>query len=417
MRRTLGIDSRLTGFNFIQFIFVLMLIHKVSYAQSLAKARFTEFESFVNEEIEEGKLGGAITMVSKNNEIIHFKSYGYCDVENGVPMSSDIMIPIASMTKIITSIAVLQLVDQGVLDLDSPVERYVPEFSDLTVLKDTMGLLVEDVRNKPTIRDLMRHTSGMVYGGENTYTDTQYVEAGFRTWERSLHEFVVKVAEIPLAFHPNEDWDYSYSHDILGYIIQEVSGLSLDHYLETKIFAPMGLDFIGFCVPENRSHLLSSLYRFENNRLLLEDDRDSSIYTKCPKALSGGGGWWSSYGGLVATIEEFHEICRVLLDFGKYNGMKLLSSRSVESMISNQIGQHNAFRSKYGLGVGVIQGASASHEDVIVYWSGAPYNTHFWIDYSDRTIGILYTNTAPFGHLDIRNKFRKMVSSELAQRN
>ena len=395
------------------FSFCLALAMSLSYSQYTQDVNFNALNTFLEASIADGNLAGAITLVSIDSEIVHLKSSGYADIQGRIPMNEEMLVPLGSMTKIITSIAILQLSEQGKLSIDDPVEKYIPEFKKLKVVTDSIAQVFKPISIKPTIRDLLRHTSGMVYGGEDTYTDVQYKRAGFRSWQGTLSNFVKKVAEIPLAFQPNEDWDYSYSHDVLGYIIEQVSQMSLGDYFNSQIFEPLGLEHIAFHIPDTKTDMLSNLYRYEDGRLKLEDARSSSIYRTLPNALSAGGGWSTSYGGLLSSIKEFYIISKVLLDFGQFNKNELLRSASVIEMISNQIGDFDAYGNKYGLGVGVIQGASGTNLDNTIFWAGAPYNTYFWIDYSKKVIAILFTNTAPFGHLEIRKKFKELVTEEL----
>lgn len=370
---------------------------------------FSSIDNYFNQHIDSGKIAGAITLIAKNNEILQLKSYGYIDVENSIPMRNEIMIPIASMTKIITSIALLQLHEKKALNIDDPIEQYLPAFKNIKVLVNPDTSLTEELRNKPTIRDFLRHTSGMVYSGGKSVTDKLYREAGFREWEGSTQEFVKKVSEIPLAFQPNKNWSYSYSHDVLGCLIETVSKKPLDQYCREEIFNPLGLVNTDFYIPKEKADQISNLYNYKNGELTIDDNRTSSIYNNLPIAISGGGGWWSSYGGVVTTIKEFLTISRLLLDYGSYNGKTILNKETMTEMITNQIGDFNAYGNKYGLGVGITESSSGLVSENEIFWAGAPYNTYFWVDYKDKVIGILFTNTAPFGHLGMMDKFKELT--------
>jgi CubicO group peptidase (beta-lactamase class C family) len=377
-----------------------------------SKDRLSKIDTFFNDKIAKKELAGVVTLIAKNGKIQHFKSFGYIDIEKSIPMNNDVIIPIGSMTKVITSIAVMILYEEGKFLLNDPVEKYIPEFRDLEVLFKSDTLLIENLKSKPTIRDLMRHTSGMVYSGGNTVSDSLYREAGFRNWDKSLPEFIEKVSEIPLAFQPGEKYQYSYSYDVLGYFVEVLSGLPLDKFCKERIFSPLGLQNTGFFVPTEISGQLSNLYVYQDSILKVEDFRDSSIYNQLPKAISGGGGWWNSYGGVVTTVSDFYIISDMMLNFGEYNGQRILSRKSVELMISNQIGNLRGKGRGYGLGVGVITSIGDYGEigsDNEIYWAGAPYSTFFWIDYRERLVGIIFPNTAPYGHLDMMNKFKVLT--------
>lgn len=233
-----------------------------------------------------------------------------------------------------------------------------------------------------------------------------------------MNEFVKKVSEIPLAYQPGEKWKYSYSHDVLGYLVEVISGVSLNKFFEERIFDPLELKDTDFYVPKDKSNRLSNLYIYENEKLKIDDSRYNSKYNHLPKAISGGGGWADSYGGIVTTISEFYIISNMLLNYGTYNGKKILSRKSVELMIANHIGNLRGERRGYGLGVGVnpsidSDGTIGSTKDI--YWAGGPYNTFFWIDFKVNVIGILFANTAPFGHLDMMGKFKTLTMQAIAE--
>lgn len=400
---------------FLQITVGLILL--VGYIQGQNKISVSEFcdnrlskiDSFFCGQINNKKLAGAVTLIARGNKIQYLKSFGYLDIEKSLPLNSDVIIPIGSMTKIITSIAVLILYEDGKFLLNDPIEKYLPELKNLKVLINPDSLLTENLKSKPTIRDFLRHTSGMVYSSRKTITDKLYRESGFRNWDKSLPEFVKKVSEIPLAFQPGEKWQYSYSYDVLGYLVEVISGIPLNQFCKERIFNPLGLQNIDFYVPKEKSNQLSNLYNYENGELKIDDSRYNSKYNQLPKAISGGGGWWDSYGGIVTTVSDFYIISNMLLNYGSYNGQRILSRKMVELMTSNHIGNLGVKGEGYGLGVGVIKsigeyGEVGSNNEI--YWAGAPYNTYFWIDYKEQLIGILFTNTTPWRHLDMMNKFK-----------
>lgn len=408
----------------LQIVIFLSII--VGYTQGQNKMSLSEFDldrlskidSFFNDKINNQKLAGSVTLISKDNKIQYLKSFGYLDVEKSLPMNNDVIIPIASMTKIITSIAVLILYENGKIMLNDPIEKYLPELKNLKVLVYPDSTLTVKLKNKPTILDFLRHTSGMVYYSGNTTTDKLYTEAGFQNWDKPLKEFIKKVSEIPLAYQPGEKWKYSYSHDVLGYLVEVVSGIPLNQFFKERIFDQLGLKDTDFYVPKDKSNRLSNLYIYENNKLKIDDSRYNSKYNQFPKAVSGGGGWADSYAGIVTTISEFYIISNMLLNYGTYDGKIILNRKSVELMIANHIGNLRGEGRGYGLGVGVnlsisSDGAIGSTKDI--YWAGGPYNTFFWIDYKVNVIGILFNNTAPFGHLDMMGKFKTLTMQAIAE--
>lgn len=378
----------------------LLLFQAISTAQD-----FSAVDSFFSEKVKQKALAGAVALVAREGKILHFSPYGYMDIEQSLPMAKNAIIPIGSMTKIMTSIGILVLQEEGKLSIDDPVDKYIPQFQYLKVGLPNSSA-TEELMVAPTIRNLLNHTAGFAYGGK------EYAEAGFREWSRLLSEFVDKIATFPLRFQPGTQWKYSYSHDILGYLIEEVSGVPLDRFLKERIFIPLGMNDTDFYIPDEKAALQSDLYLFENDSLKKVDSRSSSIYRRRPVALSGGGGWYDSYGGVVSTASDFYILSGWLLSYEKGLHADVLHSRSLKMMLSNQIGELMASgKRKYGLGVGITAGGNGETKEI--FWAGAPYNAYFWVSYEKKEVGILFTNTAPYGHLDIMNKYKELVSGNL----
>ena len=385
-------------------LILLLLLQYPAVSQN-----FSAIESFFFEKVKQKQLGGVVALVAREGKILHFNTYGYMDVERSVPMDKNAIIPIASMTKVITSIGILILQEEGKLNLEDPIEMYLPQFCNLKVCVKPDGTETESVVTKPTIRHLLNHTSGLVYSGGNTLPDKQYVEAGFREWNKPLSEFINGIVVIPFAFHPGTMWKYSYSHDVLGYLIEVVSNSTLDSFLKERLFLPLGMNDTDFYIPEEKSGRQSDLYLYKDDSLNKVDSSSNSIYHHLPVALSGGGGWYDSYGGVVSTVSDFYLLADWLLNYDKPTHTDILNPSSLKMMISNQIGELFAFDNyKYGLGVGITVGSNGLTKEI--FWSGSPYNTYFWIDYEKKEIGILFTNTSPYGHLDIMNEFKNKVS-------
>jgi len=372
---------------------------------------FSTLDNYFIENVDNGKIAGAITLIAKNDEILHLKSYGYSDVENAVSINTEGVILIASMRKVMTTIAILQLYEKGEFLLDDPIENYIPEFKKVRVLTRPDSSSSEALTIKPTIRDFLRRTSGIVYSDGESYTDKLYLKAGFRQWNKPLEDFISAITEIPLAFQPNKKWNYGYSHDVLGFLVEKVTGTPLNQYFKSTIFDPLNMKNTDFYVPKNKSNQLSNLYTYEKGKLIVEDHRDSSIYNTLPSAISGGGGWWSPYGGVVTSIDDFYILAKMLLNFGSYNNTAILKPETVRLMIANQIGGLDAYGNKYGLGVGVEITDNGDTKEI--FWAGGPYNSYFWIDYEKEIIGIMYTNTAPLGHLGMMNTYKELAEGAL----
>lgn len=385
----------------------------------LSKVRLSKIDNYFETLVEEGKVAGVITLAARNNKIEHHKTYGYSDIEKGQEIRKDALIPIGSMTKIITSIAVLQLYEAGKFSLNDPIKKYIPELKKLSVIIEpkqskTDSIQTKKVTKEPTIRDFLRHTAGMTYSYRGTIVDKLYVEAGFRKWDKSLQEYVKTLGEIPLVYQPGEKWQYSYSHDVLGYLVEKVSGKPLDQYFQEHIFAPLEMNTAGFKAIEKLR--FTNLYKYQNGKLVVRENNKDSRYLEAPPVFSGGGGWSDSYCGVVCSVEDFYKLSKMLLNYGKYNDRQILGRKTIELMTANNIGNLRGDGEGYGLGIGVITsvgdyGQVASEGEV--YWAGAPYNTYFWIDYKEQTIGIMFTNTSPFGLSGMMDKYKVFVTQAI----
>jgi CubicO group peptidase (beta-lactamase class C family) len=251
---------------------IVLLIFGLNVQISISQdIDFSTLDNYFIENVDSVKIAGAITLIAKNDEILHLKSYGYSDIENDVSINTETIIPIASMTKIMTTIAILQLYEKGNFLLDDPIEKYIPEFKKVKVLTSPDAASSEALTIKPTIRDFLRHTSGIVYSDGESYTDKLYLKAGFTQWNKPLEDFISAITEIPLVSQPNKKWNYGYSHDVLGFLVEKLTGIPLNQYCKSNIFNPLNMKNTGFYVPKNKSNKLSNLYKYEKGKLIIED--------------------------------------------------------------------------------------------------------------------------------------------------
>jgi CubicO group peptidase (beta-lactamase class C family) len=381
----------------------------------LSSGRLERLNTIIQGHVDQGELAGTVILIARRGKIGHFKTYGYIDIEAKKAMPHDAIFPMASMTKIITSAAALILYEEGYFLLSDPVSRYIPEFKDMkVVVPSEKG---QTTKNTPTtvpaereitIRDLLRHTAGFTYGYRNgTVVDQMYRDAGFRTWNRSLAGFVKQLAKFPLEYQPGERWKYSYSTDVLGYLVEIVSGQPLDTFLKQRVYEPLGMKDSGFYVPKDKLNRLSNHYKYEQGSLHLEESAVQSEFRKRPSALSAGGGWGNGYGGLVITAPDFARFLQMILNRGKLGKHRMLSRKSIELMTANHMkGLPGGFGPGfgYGLGVGTVTDLGdfgSLGSTGAIFWAGAPYNTYFYLDFKEEMFLMLLTQTAPWGYLDI----------------
>jgi CubicO group peptidase (beta-lactamase class C family) len=353
------------------------------------------------------EIPGAVVLIARHGEIADFEAIGYRDRETGAPMTRDAIFRIASMTKPITSVAAMTLVEQGKLNLSDPVSRYLPEFKNVKVgveRKDSAGntelMLVEPKRDM-TVLDLMRHTSGVTYGifGKSE-VKTLYNKSHLFDPSQTNAQFVAKLAKLPLQNQPGEVWDYSHSADVLGRIVEVVSGMELGQYFEERIFKPLGMTDTGFWVsdPAKQSRIAQA-------------QADPKTGKRPPLPAMTKKGWESGAGGLVSTAADYARFCQMLLNGGELNGVRLLSAKTIGEMTRNQLPagiKINNFPvpiidvrpdvgNGWGLGfmVRTADGKSTIPGSVGDFsWTGI-YGTYFWVDPKKDMFGIMMLQLPP----------------------
>ena len=356
--------------------------------------------------VDENKMAGVITFVARKGEIVHFNPYGLRDQEANAPMSHDTIFRIYSMTKPITVVAALMLLEEGHFLLNEPVARYIPEFEDLMVYDASAedGSKRGQQKRPMSIRDLMRHTSGLSYGlFSQTAVDTMYRQMNVLDMSGTLKDMVTKLGQIPLLHQPGETWHYGLSTDVLGYLVEVVSGQPLDVFFKERIFEPLGMVDTGFYVPAEKIDRFAANYRLtQAGNLLVQDAPATSNYVKKPTFFSGGG-------GLVSTPADYFRFTQMLLNGGELNGSRLLGRKTVELMTSNHL--DGEYRPGYGFGLGVrvctdvartqTPGSVGEHG-----WAGLA-NTYYFVDPKEALIGVLWAQF--FGALPIRDLFKSGV--------
>ena len=357
--------------------------------------------------IDEGKCAGILTMVARRGQIAHLDCFGMMDVEAGKPTQPDTIFRIYSMSKPITSVAAMMLYEEGYFQLNTPVSEFIPGFKDAKVfVRETeSGLELADMEQEITIHHLLTHTSGLSYGfHEDLPVDALYREAHQELGEGATLEKVVEVlSTLPLAFQPGQGWRYSFSTDVLGYVVQAASGQPFDVFLQQRVFEPLDMVDTGFYVPAEKIDRFAALYgRSEEGELKLMEAPATGRYAKPPAFLSGGG-------GLVSTVRDYVRFAQMLLDGGELDGVRLLGRKTVELMMANHLpeallpftvnpGEPPAWGYGFGLGGKVLMdparaGILGSRGEYS--WSGAA-STGFWVDPQEEVIGLIMTQLMPF---------------------
>ncbi|GAA0311511.1 serine hydrolase domain-containing protein [Sphingomonas oligophenolica] len=391
--------------------------------------RLARIDDFLRETyIDSGKLANAQILVGRDGEVVHFSSVGAAR-EGGKPVDETSLFRIASMTKPVTSIAFMMLVEEGKVAVDTPVHHVLPEFRNIGVYNGGGGSV--PFVTKPTAEpmrmvDLLRHTSGLTYSFQNrSNVDAAYREGKIENWHGNLDldGFVAALGQIPLEFSPGEAWNYSVSTDVLGAVVERVSGMKLPEFFRTRIFAPLKMDDSFFAVPADKIDRLTDCYTLVPGKGRVMYDRGAeSAWSVMPKLVSGGG-------GLVSTSLDYHRFCRMCLNGGELDGARIVGRKTIELMTQNHLpgGSDLAAMSKslfseaanagtgFGLGfaVNIDVARSMIPGSVGEYYWGGMFSTAFFIDPVERLTMVFMTQMSPSNTYPIRRELKTMIYSAL----
>jgi CubicO group peptidase (beta-lactamase class C family) len=385
----------------------------------LSSERLERISTAVQRDIDDKRIAGAVTLVVRHGHVAWFKAQGMMDREAAKPMAPDAMFRICSMTKPITSVAVMILYEEGKFLLDDPVSKYLPEFKNPRVLvKPASGEPYTIPATKEiTIRDLLRHTSGITYQW-NADLGAMYekanVASGLLQYDGTIGDSVKQLGGLPLLFNPGDRWEYSLGVDVLGRLVEVVSGKPLDEFFRTRIFEPLGMKDTYFFPPENKVSRLATAYTYYPekglNRFPDTPIREGSfVYsadypTRGPKKLFSGGA------GLVSTAMDYARFCQMMLDEGKVGSARLLSRKTVELMTHDQLGKIGPDQG-FGLGFG-IDGIKSPLSELgspgSYNWGGFFY-TGFSIDPKEQMIVVFMGQLHPTGDLTLDQQVHELA--------
>ncbi|MCC6989870.1 MAG: beta-lactamase family protein [Acidobacteria bacterium] len=332
--------------------------------------------------VDQGRLAGVVTLMARKGKVVHFAAHGKKDLRQPEPIAKDSIFRIYSMTKPITGVAMLMLYEEGKWRLDDPVSRFIPEFAKLVVYtgENPDGTpKTEPARRSMTMRELMTHTAGLGYGLVGAHpVDKLFLKANVLDSSEPLATMIGKMAGLPLLAQPGTRWSYSAAVDVQGYLVEKLSGLSFAQFLETRLFAPLGMKDTAFHVPAAKLPRLARMHREDDAGTLVASDREGDP-TVVPKAAFGGH-------GLFSTASDYARFAQMLLDGGEFGGVRVLAPRTVEMFRTNHVLAEplKTMRQGQGWGLGpqVILDAAASGEpysDGSFHWWGIG-GTWFWVD-------------------------------------
>ena len=395
--------------------------------------RLQRIERLLNDRyVAPGRIPCAQVQVLRRGELAYEAVLGHADVERGRKLQADAIFRIYSMTKPITSVAFMMLVEEGAVALDDPVHKYIPSWKNLGVFQAGLpGQFLTTPPERPMqIVDLLRHTSGLTYGFQNrTNVDAAYrkLKVGEVWGGGDLEAFIAQLAELPLEFSPGSAWNYSVSTDVLGYLVGKISGMAFEDFLRTRIFEPLGMVDTGFSVRPGEEKRLAACYQAQpGGGMKLQDDPETSHYLAPPTLVSGGG-------GLVSTAADYARFCRMLLNRGELGGARLLAPRTLGLMAANHLPggadltqmSRSLFSESTNAGVGFGLGFASVFQPASTllpsnrgehYWGGMA-STAFWIDPVDEVAVVFMTQLVPSSTYAIRRELRTLVYSALMETN
>jgi CubicO group peptidase (beta-lactamase class C family) len=389
--------------------------------KSFHSGRLALIDSVLIHYIDSGLLPNAVTFVAHKGQIVHNKAFGYKNIEAGIPLEKDDIFRIASQTKAITTVALMTLYEQGKFLLDDPVSAYLPEFGNLRVLTgfndaDTT-YTSRPAERDITIRHLLNHTSGIHYGilggpPGNKMFAKEGIPAVNSMDPVTIKEIAGKISKMPLLFDPGDRYMYGMNTDIAGYLIEVLSGQTLDVFFKNRIFEPLGMKNTYFYIPSEKEERLVQLYTRINNELVLHPNE---TYRNYP--VAGARQFLSGGAGLCGTIEDYARFCQMLLNKGEFNGNRILSRKTIELMTHNQIGdlEYGNYDRRFGLGFDIWgEGTPAHHlgSRGSFRWGGM-YYSDYMIDPAEDLILIFYTNIQPWRGPNLQEIFHNLVYQAL----
>lgn len=358
--------------------------------------KLAEFETYLKDEIKQGHIAGVEVLVHHRGETVWHKNLGYNDLEKKRPLEINSIYFLQSMTKPIMSVAIMQLVEKGLLGLDEPVEKYLPQISKISVIKDiNTGIRGETVPQEKsiTIQHLLTHTAGLSHGLEENVFDRELFKLLYNDlfdpkYYDSVEEEVEVLFQAPLIGQAGEQWYYSAATDVLAVILHKITGQAIDEYLNEHIFTPLGMLETGYEVTATNTERVMPVYL---------NNEEGTLMKSPVQARTQGSSFFGGTYGLFSSIEDYLRFCKMILNKGILNGQRILATKTVEQMTQNHVGELLGPTRGFGLGFGVLIDSSNDPSPANsgqLYWGGY-FKTHFYIDPTADLIALLMTQKIP----------------------
>jgi CubicO group peptidase (beta-lactamase class C family) len=387
----------------------------------LSSARLERLSAVMQRYVDEGRLGGAVALVARGGKVAYLQAFGRIDPATGAPMPADAIFRIASQTKAVTSVAIMILFEEGRILLGDPVSKYIPEFAKTTVAvpevpKKGLGYKIVPAKRPITVRDLLTHSSGISYG-DGPAKDL-YKAAGLQGWfladrPEPVGAYMKKLAGLPFDAQPGEKFVYGYNTDILGYLVEVVSGMSLADFVAERITGPLAMADTSFFLPEEKAGRLAAVCGIGRDGKAGPVDNPREIaYLKGPRTCYAGGA------GLLSTAEDYARFLLMLQSGGEWGGVHILSPKSVELMTVDHLGPvYTSPGQGFGLGFWVTKelGRNGDPGSVGAFgWSGA-YHTTYWVDPAEKLVAVFMTQLLPATGSDAQAKFKALVYQSIVE--
>lgn len=406
----------------------LVLAPAFAAAQGLPKAtpesvgvsgeRLNRLSSTMQQYVDDQRAAGIVTMFVRQGKVVHLEALGYRDLESKDPMRTDTIFRIASMSKAVTSLAAMILLEEGKLLLSDPVSKFIPSFRETTVAVPAppgavrgTPVSVVPAKRQITIRDLLTHTSGMSYG--HGPAAALYREAGVQGWyfadkAEPIAVTIDRLAKLPFDAQPGERYIYGFNTDVLGVVVEKASGMPLDEFFRTRIFEPLKMVDTHFYLPPEKRSRLATVYSLRDGRLerAPQEGVGQGDYVDGPRQSFSGGA------GLLSTASDYARMLQMLVNGGELDGVRLLGPKTVELMTSNHVGTlFNEGRTGFSLGFEVVEhvGRSGEHGSIGFFSWGGAYHTDYWADPEEQVVGVLMTQLLPATGSDLHGKFRALA--------
>ncbi|MEO6330556.1 MAG: serine hydrolase [Ginsengibacter sp.] len=382
--------------------------------------RLKRIDNTMNEWVQKGWMQGGEALIIRNGKIVYYKTAGYNDAEAKTPLAKDAIFRIASQTKAITSVAIMILFEEGKLLLSDPVSKYIPSYKNQKVL-DKLNFADTTYSSVPaerdiTIKDLLTHTSGIAYAmigsrESNAIYAKSKLTAGIGGTNESLLTAMTRLGTLPLMHQPGQKWTYGLNTDLLGCLVEVISGMNLNDFFKTRIFEPLGMKDTYFTIPKEKANRLVNIYTEDSTGHLKKSTGGLLNGTVGPDYPLLEKTYYSGGAGLSSAIYDYAIFLQMLLNGGEYNGKRILSRNTVRMMTMNQIGD-TVFRGddKFGLGFQIVgkKNGNVPAQPGTYSWGGA-YSTSYWVDPKEKMVMLFYRQLQRSTHGDVVEKFRALA--------